>query len=56
MATKKGGNIARQIKKEVVNEEIRLEKIREAKGADVAVCGDLGCSDPGGCSNYCSES
>lgn len=48
MATKKGGNIARQIKKEVVNEEILLEKIREAKGADVAVCGDLGYSDPGG--------
>lgn len=56
MAMKRGENIARQVKKEVANEEARLEKVRKAKGVDVVVCGDLGCSDPGGCSNYCSES
>ncbi len=48
MVTKRGGRIARQIKKEVVSEEARLEQVRKARGGDVAVCGDLGCSDPGG--------
>jgi len=57
MTTKqKGKRIVRRIKNEVAAEKANVKKNQDQGDKNLMVCGDLGCSDPGGCSNYCSES